>query len=156
MSRRFKLMALVLVIVLLISSMSVLLTACNNKNEWMLLQDAYERGLIDMQELKSIICYYSPSTEGLGEGFEPLPLNPATLSEERIEEIRLKLESFLIEQNKENYAGCMVEKYLGTYKNGMAFYTFIGGNYIPEGKTIEIGGLEVYFRSTGFIYFWVS
>ncbi len=169
MSRRLKLVVLVLVIVLLISSMSILLTSCNEGEQeskdygtFYTLQEAYDLGYIDMQDLKSIAFYvsgsYDGTSESLGEDFVPTPMNPEELSDKQWAELeeayveKLKTEFPDIPQSQLGLNNRF--RYLGTYNNHIVVRWGQGG--FPAISEFYVEGILFRFNSGPFeIYVWV-
>ncbi len=149
MNRRFKLMVLVLVIVLLISSMSVLLTSCNTPKYYASLEQAYAEGKISRQDLMSS-AYYWPFSN-IGEDFVPTPINPKELDEKTQEKI---INMFLNEKGLvgndpagipyKNYIDDFL--YLGTYDN-IIICAIVIDTIAQDWDSIEIDGVE--FRGPG-------
>ncbi len=159
MNKRFKLTVLVLVIVLLISSMSVLLTSCNEGEQepkCYYLSEAYELGLISYDELKSILYHYGARDNDFGEGFEPIPLNPSELSEELEEQIIKDYEAFIARpQDQEKMEGWIL-KYLGTYKNGIVLLMNDSRGAVDMKITGQIADLSYVIWGGRNMVFWIS
>ncbi len=163
MNKRFKLVVLVLVIVLLISSMSVLLTSCNTPKYYASLEQAYAEGKISRQDLMSIVYYKHNGNYDFGEDFVPTPINPKELDEETQEKI---INMFLNEEGLIGDTGVnhwtwrdRVGKfaYLGTY-NGIIVCMipvtwFLDGGFF---ETIYIDEFEFTTRRTVYEYNYIA
>ncbi len=159
MNKRFKLTVWVLVIVLLISSMSVLLTSCNESEQepkCYYLSEAYELGLISYDELKSILYHYGARDNDFGEGFEPIPLNPSELSEELEEQIVKDYEAFIARPQDQRKMEGWILQYLGTYKNGIVLLMGDSRTTIDIDYQRQIADFSYEKRGSRHIVIWIS
>ena len=113
--------------------------------ELVTLQEAYEKGYIDKQDLLSI-AYYNQGTNGneelMGEGFIPDPMDPETLDEETEEEISNAI------KEKTKYESILSIRYLGTYNGYIAVFYIDGGPYMaiaPISFHKEIDGVKFFY-----------
>ena len=113
--------------------------------ELITLQEAYEKGYIDKQDLLSI-AYHDRGTNGneelMGEGFIPDPMDPETLDEETEEEISNAI------KEKTKYENILSIRYLGTYNGYIAVFYIDGGPYMaiaPISFHKEIDGVKFFY-----------
>ena len=124
--------------------------APQKKGDFYTLQEAYDQGLLTMDDLKNIAYYQNG--ESPDENFVPAPKNPETLStetENAIKESRAyyyrNMEIGAIEYAKAS--GYRITKYYGTYSNMIAVlivsdyqtYTDVERIYTIEGVTFYYG-----------------
>ncbi len=156
MSRRLKVVVLVLVIVLLISSMSVLLTSCNEgeqepkdllplPGEFYALQEAYNNGIIDKNALLNIAYYnnlafvdkgnFNWEDLGFPTDFEPTPLTP--LDEETIEYIVQTARHMQINAGNEP-SDYEIESFYGAYNGAIALQMHREGFWSSQASRQDI------------------
>ncbi len=161
MSRRLKLVVLALVIVLLISSMSILLTSCNEGEQepkdygtFYTLQEAYDLGYIDMQDLKSIAYFHNlevaPSQD---DNDYDLIENKNIISLDNNTIVKIK-NTWDIQWKKSvpklnnHISKFEIEHYYGVYNNVVAIVTSIPININnPTAECRQIEGVDIWYEN---------
>ncbi len=162
MNKATKLIVLSLILVMLCS---IAFVACDDKEVkpgFYRLQEAYDLGLIDKQDLQNIAHYQHEEFDSIvdEEGFVPTPKDPETLTDEQTQELLTAFTQARKEglKNEPDDMEYFVEKYYGTY-NGHIVAMFRRRGYGTLAKEDErvIEGVYFYFPGVPMvIYVWVE
>ncbi len=159
MKKYIKIIVAALILVMLCS---IAFVACDDKEiqpGFYRLQEAYDLGLIDKQDLQNIAHYHNSGVFD-EEGFVPTPKDPETLTDEQTQELLAAFTQARKEglKNEPDDMEYFVEKYYGTY-NGHIVAMFRRRGYGTLAKEDErvIEGVYFYFPGIPMvIYVWVE
>lgn len=124
------------------------------------LEDAYKNGRLTQDDLLSIAYYYNQGTKGnealMGENYAPNPMVPATLDEERANQIKRTYLNEVIGMPEGTFEHIVIRAYYGTYGGSVVMNItddYHGYDYVFEPE-YEIGGVWFYEYVGAFLLVW--